>query len=208
LIVPASWSATQWTELYVWNSPFTEQAHGDWQLAGLYAATARQGDISAACAAAKLDPSDVNLQSCLFADQIIGGIPAQALSQPMPGVLGISSLPGTSIDTDGKSWSAIKRLDQTDYMQTNVAVYQDFYGTPNLIGLGAYALEMFEAVPSTVKGAVTGVATANTVLQTPWYIGFSPDTIPGSKPGVSPGYDQRENIKIWTKFGKLMQQVK
>ncbi len=218
LVLPTSWSATQWTNLYVWNPDLTApfagtvnaplRASGVGWSSGLF--MVYDGDAGKACQAAKLNQNDPNLATCLLSNQKLGekAVSAQDFvvnPQGLKNVLSVTGLPGT-VNSDG-NWSGIDRVTQMDFMQTNLSVYKDFYQSPNLVGLGAYALELYEAVPSAVKSVVVnGANTPKAALQLPWYVGFTPDTIPGTQ--ISPGYDSSLPPQAWTQFGVLMKKLK
>ncbi len=209
LIVPVSWSATQYTNLYLFNPDLTSDAQG------LFMKNESQ---ESACM------SGGNINACLFGnvDPTLG-LPVQAVTpltvqvpnQSTVSYLQISSLPGTTKNSG--AWSSVKRQGQVDYIQTNYAVYQDalsavsatnpavlsHFNQVNFSGLGAYALELFENVPSNVTANALGIqgSPTNAAMQSPWYVGFNPDTIPGTT--LAPGYDKSQNTTIWQAFGAL-----
>ena len=208
LILPVSWSATQYTNLYLFNPDLTSD------LEGLF----MKNESAAGVCANWTNPTDLN--QCLFGnvDPTLG-LAVQALTPNVAGnYLEITSLPGTT--KNGATWSGVQRQGQIDYMQTNYSAYQDALAAEslqnpalnnvnaiNFTGLGAYALELFENVPSNVTANAQGIkgSPTNAAMQTPWYVGFHPDSIPGTT--LQPGYDQEENTKIWNAFGALQGQV-
>ncbi len=210
LVLPVSWSATQFTNLYLFNPDLTSDAEGLFMK--------NESNASDCANLASL----TSIQACLFGNTDPNlGLPIQAVIQSpagQPSYLIISSLPGTAKSSG--SWSGISRQNQVGYMNTNISVYQDALAAAqaknpalstvnqiNLAGLGAYALELFENVPSNVSANAQGISGSptNAAMQTPWYVGFSPDTIPGTT--LQPGYSLTDNQTIWGAFGVLMSQT-
>ena len=167
LVLPVSWSATEWTSLYVWNpkltEPFTpdlqvtaQDGHKVWK-AGLFMVNTSQEQ---ACKNAELAKGNLDLRKCLFTNMKVAGVPVQTVEvhpNNMMNAIQVSGLPGT-VPKD-KGWSKIKRLQQADYVNANMYPYQDMLNTPNYVGLSAYSLQSYEAIPTSAKeamGANTG----------------------------------------------------
>lgn len=210
LVLPVSWSATEWTSLYVWNLKLTEpfapkaqatpQDGGKVWNAGLFMVNKSQ---ETACTNAELAKGNIDLKKCLFANMKVAGVRVQTVKvhpNKMMNAILVSGLPGTV--PQGKGWSKIKRLQQADYINANMYPYQDMLHTPNYVGLSAYSMQSYESIPSSAKEAM-GANTGEhmTAIQMPWYVGFSPDKVLGKRPG----YSKKTSEAVWQAFGDWMQ---
>jgi hypothetical protein len=210
LILPVSWSATQFENLYLFNPALTQPVGTE----GLFmqkGTALNQWDPS--CSSAKIDAADHNLQTCLLGNISVDSLAVQQLNTDPSinsNLVIISGVPGTAKVPNTKTWSSVARVQQSDYLNTNFSLYQDVTSDQqldlnkiNLAGVGAYALEMFENVPSSVAANAQNIpgSSQNAAMQTPWYVGFNPDTIVGTT--LKPGYDASKIGAIWTTFGNL-----
>lgn len=207
LVLPVSWSATQFENLFLFYPKLDQLDKKSAPAQGLFMQNAVAG-----C------PKDAD--TCLFNNAYLSD-GKTAIQKMQVGTSGLStyyqlsSLPGT-IKQNGSWTTTPKRLYQKDYLNTNFALFKDINGTNpiphNLAGLGGYALMLFENVPAGVKANVGGIGTptTNAALQSPWYVGLSPNApgIPknGVDTGAKPGYEINTNKAIWQTFGDIWQE--
>lgn len=208
LILPVSWSATQFENLWLFNPDLTQLDSHSQPAQGLFMQKA----------------NDINCKkdaiSCLFGKTTLSD-QKTAIQTFSSGKIGqsnyytLSGLPGT-IKQDGKWTSTPINPTQSDYLNTNFALFSDINNNKlphNLVGIGGYALMLFENVPAAVKANIGGIGTPtpNAALQSPWYVGLSekPAGIPinGVDSDHKPGYDINTNQQIWETFGDLWQQI-
>ena len=212
LVLPVSWSATQWTHLYVWNPDFNKAFSDTSGLLGSDINTWKSGlfmvnkNAKTACTEAKLSADDPNLKTCLLGDlPTVNNNPVQPYTILNDKLIQFSSLPSTIPTTAGSetTWSKPATTSQADYMNANMWVYRDMLDSPSMVGLSAYALQLYEAAPSSVKAVVVNHESNMASLQLPWYVGFDKtDFIPGST--QNPGYSQDTSKAVWRTFGNWM----
>lgn len=212
LVLPVSWSATQWTHLYVWNPDFSQAFAESDDLLGSDINTWKSGlfmvnkNAKAVCTAAQLSQGNADLKACLLGDlSTVNDSSVQPYKVLSDSLIQISSLPSTipTITGNTTSWSQPATTSQADYMNANMWVYRDMLDSPSMVGLSAYALQLYEAAPSNVKAVVVNHQTNMASLQLPWYVGFDKtDAIPGST--QNPGYSLDTSKAVWETFGKWM----
>ncbi|MDC0534182.1 hypothetical protein OAO18_00060 [Francisellaceae bacterium] len=210
LVLPVSWSATQFTENILFNPDLTPSAPGAKQAEGLF-----MQDQTASVSDCVNQPSLKQATNCLFGNVQINKLPLQNISQEedlsknnIPHIV-ISNLPGTTKNADGQ-WTEVERQPQEGYLYANFGLYEDLntgLTKNNLVGISAYALENFENVPAAVAANAQLIegSPPNAAMQVPWYIGFKPGYVKGTQ--LTPGYDAEEIQSIWSAFGNIAKQI-